>query len=487
MKPQVIVRASDTILSVPITQINVSPGAIDTNGNIDLTSSGIDSVFNIKDYGAKVDGTTNDAAAIVAAANAAIAAGGGTVYFPTGVTAYSGSNTLNAVTPVNTTANVTFAGAGGADILLATSSVLAMANFGIIKWSNLTFIGTSTSTFISAARTFQFSSNVEVVLENCRFYGLGTTGSDEFAACVLAYNTPIVFKNCLFVGCSAPSAAVVTVNAVGGIRMVDTIFLDIADYKGVTYSTAVKTAGAAWVRCNGITDVVAANRKTYFFQNCTFDEAPLWGIRFDGAAVTRQSNGTVDNCHFNTGVDRGGGAYSGAIYATEMRQVTVKDTTAGFSNNTTDYAVAEFNNVDVVEMDNFRGIYGASYVTFSGTTSRVKLRNCTLAGFVTYPLGWNNSANAFIDSDTAMPTTASATATAPLGKTTHITGTTAITSITTTNLKAGDVLRFIFDDAVTLTEGNNLVMAGNFATGATDTWVGVYDGTNVVELSRSNN
>ncbi len=321
MKPIQPTKGNDGTLNVPIHQINVTPGAIDTNGVLDLTSGEINNVFDIRDYGAMVDGVTNDAAAIVAATNAAIAVGGGTIYFPTGVTYYSGSNSLDGISPVNTTANITFAGAGGADILLATSSVLAFANFSIIKWTNLSCIGTSTSTMISAARTFTFSSSVETVLENCRFYGLGTTGSDEYAGCILAYNQPIIIKNCLFVGCSAPSAAVVTVNAVSGIRMVDTTFIDIADYKGVTYSTAVKTAGAAWVRCNGITDVVAANRKTYFFQNCTFDEAPLWGIRFDGAAVTRQSNGTVDNCHFNTGVSRGGGAYSGAIYATEMRQV----------------------------------------------------------------------------------------------------------------------------------------------------------------------
>lgn len=483
MKPQVIVRASDTILSVPITQINVSPGAIDTNGNIDLTSSGVDSVFNIKDYGAKVDGTTDDTTAVTAAINAAITAGGGTVYFPSGVTKIG---TLD-MSAIATAANVTLQGTLGSDILLSTTAYLSLGNFGLVVCEKLAFIGTSTSA-MATGNLIVLSSNVLTTFRNCAFYGLGTTGNDAtYSGCILANSAPIVFEDCFFVGCAAPSSAVVTSRGGAGLRADNTIFLDVAAYKGVTYSTGAKTAGAAWVRLTLLSDVTSAGLKTGQFNNCTFDEAPLWGIRFNGTVVTRQHSATINNCHFNTGVDRGGGAYSGAIYATEMRQITVKDTTAGFSNNTTDYAVCEFNNVDVVEMDNFRGIYGASYVTFSGTTSRVKLRNCTLAGFVTYPLGWNNSAAAYIDADTAMPTTASATATAPLGATTHITGTTAITSITTTNLKAGDVLRFIFDDAVTLTEGNNLVMAGNFATGATDTWVGIYDGTNVVELSRSNN
>ncbi|MGH2644217.1 MAG: glycosyl hydrolase family 28-related protein, partial [Chitinophagaceae bacterium] len=46
--------------------------------------------FNVKDYGAKADGKTNDAAAINKAIDAAAAAGGGTVFFPAG-TYLSGS------------------------------------------------------------------------------------------------------------------------------------------------------------------------------------------------------------------------------------------------------------------------------------------------------------------------------------------------------------------------------------------------------------
>lgn len=49
--------------------------------------------YNVKDYGAKGDGTTDDAAAIQAAINAAGQAGGGQVWFPLGV--YLISTTLN--------------------------------------------------------------------------------------------------------------------------------------------------------------------------------------------------------------------------------------------------------------------------------------------------------------------------------------------------------------------------------------------------------
>ncbi len=484
MKPIQPTKGNDGTLNVPIHQINVTPGAIDANGVLDLTSGEMNDVFDIRDYGAMVDGVTNDAAAVIAATDAAIAAGGGTVYFPSGVTYYASNLGADGAT---TTPSLIFQGTGNSIITFgSTVPVLSIGNCNAVTFQNLVFIGTS-GAIVPTYRTIVLGFNAQAVFNNCQFYGLGTSENDLAAGVITASSTPLIVTDCLFVGCSVPNGAVVTSSGGAGLRMNDTHFLDVGTFDGVAYSTVSKAAGGAWVRCTSMPNIQGANLKTALITNCTFDEAPLWGVRFDGSVVANQYNATVDNCHFNTGVDRGGGAYSGAIYATEMRQVTVKDTTAGFSNNTTDYAVAEFNNVDVVEMDNFRGIYGATYVTFSGTTSRVKLRNCTLAGFVTYPLGWNNSAGAYIDADTAMEATASATALAPLGRTTHVTGTTAVTSITATNFRANDELRLIFDDALTFTDGNNLKLAGNFSTGADDTISLVFDGTNFYETARSVN
>jgi hypothetical protein len=82
---------------------------------------------------------------------------------------------------------------------------------------------------------------------------------------------------------------------------------------------------------------------------------------------------------------------------------------------------------------------------------------------------------------------ASAAAITPTGNTFHVTGTTSITSITTTGMTAGAVIQIIFDDVLTFTDGNNLVLAGNFVTSAGDTITLVYDGTNFYELCRSVN
>lgn len=75
----------------------------------------------------------------------------------------------------------------------------------------------------------------------------------------------------------------------------------------------------------------------------------------------------------------------------------------------------------------------------------------------------------------------------PTGNVFHVTGTTGITSITSTNFQAGVMITLIFDGALTVTDGSNLKVAGNFTTTADDTLTLVYDGTNWYEVCRSVN
>lgn len=86
--------------------------------------------------------------------------------------------------------------------------------------------------------------------------------------------------------------------------------------------------------------------------------------------------------------------------------------------------------------------------------------------------------------------TAVASATAmplPTGRVFHVTGTTTITSITSTNFASGAIITLIFDGVLTFTDGSNLVLAGNFVTTADDTITLAFDGTNWYETSRSVN
>jgi hypothetical protein len=67
-----------------------------------------------------------------------------------------------------------------------------------------------------------------------------------------------------------------------------------------------------------------------------------------------------------------------------------------------------------------------------------------------------------------------------------VSGTTSITSISATN-RAGDVVTLIFSGALTVTDGSNLVLAGNFVTTADDTITLACDGSNWWEVARSVN
>ena len=75
----------------------------------------------------------------------------------------------------------------------------------------------------------------------------------------------------------------------------------------------------------------------------------------------------------------------------------------------------------------------------------------------------------------------------PTGRVFHVTGTTTITSITSTDFAAGAVITLIFDGILTFTDGSNLKLNGNFVTSADDTITLVYDGSNWYEMCRSAN
>ncbi len=82
---------------------------------------------------------------------------------------------------------------------------------------------------------------------------------------------------------------------------------------------------------------------------------------------------------------------------------------------------------------------------------------------------------------------ASAAAIVPSGNIFHVTGTTNITSITSTGIRAGTEIKIIFDGILTFTDGSNLKLNGNFVTTADDTISLIFDGTNWFETARSAN
>lgn len=85
-------------------------------------------------------------------------------------------------------------------------------------------------------------------------------------------------------------------------------------------------------------------------------------------------------------------------------------------------------------------------------------------------------------------TASAATITVDSGNSVVITGTVTITALNTCNAaNAGRFVLLTFADALTVTDGSNLLLAGNFSTTANDTLFLWCDATNWREISRSVN
>ena len=124
-----------------------------------------DLVLNVRDYGAKGDGTTDDTAAIQAAINAAVAANGGQVFFPTGIYLVTTLSMKPYVTlqgagsqSSNATKLSILKGTGGSDMVTLPTT----GDYFFMRFADLTFIG---------GKNQIVSSNITtaVTIEHCVF------------------------------------------------------------------------------------------------------------------------------------------------------------------------------------------------------------------------------------------------------------------------------------------------------------------------------
>lgn len=129
--------------------------------------------------------------------------------------------------------------------------------------------------------------------------------------------------------------------------------------------------------------------------------------------------------------------------------------------------------------------FGSAGSVTTGTACDTGLTRLGASGVVALTNGTQTTRRGYLGGGAAV---ASATALpVPTGAVFHVTGTTVITSITTTNLGSGACFTMIFDGVTTVTDGSNLVLAGNFVTTADDTLSVCFDGTNFYETARAVN
>lgn len=436
-------------------------------------------IFDIRNYGAAVDGVTNDSAAVLAALTAAKAVGGGVIYFPAGTTRLSSEIAFDATSIIQ--GQYVLQGEGSASRVLfkqcGANMPLYFQNCGSVTVRDLCFVGdsaagVSTSAADCTAALLYFAYCWKANIERCFF--LGIASSTATLGVVGSAHSSLVIRDSMFGGCATPNSGVITVQSNRNFEMDNVSFIDLYEkFDGITYS---KLAGVGstlhWVRHHTPIVNVGYVRPSLIVKNCEFDE--------NTTDVLLDLKGRSDmflemnNCSLNSGIS---GATAG-MRIENFARASLRNIWAGYAPGVNSSLIAK--DIAQVDIDGYLHDAGATDIQLTGTTKRLRLRN---AQDVTI----TNTAAAFVDADQAMPATPSAATLAPLGRVTHVTGNTNITAISTANLRPGDEITLIFDSTPTLTDGGNIKAAGNLIATADDSWTGIYDGTNVIERCRSVN
>lgn len=457
------------------------------NPTIENTNS---QFFYAADYGVVADGVTDDGTALQACADAVMANNGGTIVLPDGVVLIGSVMVFSAdYVPAARGSNITIQGGKNTDLKFTVGGVIGFGGLGNVKIQDLNVVGTSNATLCSDLRMIGVFSCNQFVMDNCRFYGIGTSAAfDIFSGCIFVGDTQAYFNNLWFCGCSAPNSAIITLKGAISARFNRVQFVDLSDYKGITYTTVAKAVGRAWIQIDGVFPL-GGGLANATFTNCGFDEAPLWAIYADATNSPNEYFLSFEDTGFLNGLDYGDGVFSRALFAKNFKKVTFNRVNAYWQNNNTEYNPMEFDSCNLVELNDFGHRYGAKYIKLSGTTKRVNVRNSNLNCSENFPNGFQNTANALIDSDCSVSTsTTSDNTLVPTGLFTRVTGETKISSIMTTNFKVGDSLTLILDKSVTVTnrtDDTNLKLAGNFDPDSDSLLVLKFDGTNFYEISRS--
>lgn len=428
------------------------------------------------EFGVVADDSTNNATAIQTALNSVRDAFGGTLVFPNGITKING----NIVTNFNTKrGQVKLMGDGGKSVIHITggAKVMEFQNAPQVIVEGLTFVGTPGVGVYDFTQNLLFFNVVEqAIIRDCRFLGLAVNAPEDITfslngthGIVVAVETTLLVEACHFQGNGTVNCPNIGGYNHHGMTVRDTLCNDFGYQGNVTHSKTPFADNHYWIRAFGglMTSAHGFPRSKVMVERSHFDEGNVFAIFVEDCQWVE-----LNNVKINTGI-------SSAINLENVRRARFNDVFVMKANNPGVISLTA-TDCDDVELNNLLHYSGVTTIQLLGTTKRATLRGCTAPGVLT------NTAAALIDSDTAMPSTASAAALAPKAITTHVTGTTNVTSITATNFKPGDVLTLIFDGVLTFTHGNNIKLAGaaNFTTAADSMIVLKFDGTNFYEQSR---
>lgn len=450
------------------------------SGTTSLPISANISIYNVMDYGAVHDSVTDDRASIIAAL-AALPSSGGVLFFPAGI--YYVSDSI--IIPFNVRIMGVSSGGVFFDPAQASTSTVIMSK------------SATNSVFILGPKGSGQHAGVANVIENIAIVNRASSIPTNGAGIRVYDGGTFMIRNVSIRGFW------IDADMVAGqmYRIIDCDFFAPVKYGLNINNNLNGDAGDMIVTgCNFLAGTINATSYGLHWtasgglklSNSKFNSADatkshqfIHGIFFEQTAATSDiqitnvsiesfdSSGImgrfgplqIHNFQLNNIQIAGFGAFGSGINLSS----------SGFAsllvlNNVTLWATPAQSTLPAIQLTNLDNV-AVSQIVSTGFLQSVAYTNCT--NIITPLL---NGANV-----------ASAATITPTGNQFHVTGTTTITSIAAGTMAAGTTIKIIFDGALTLTDGGNLKLAGNFTTSTDATITLTYDGTNFYEMSRSTN
>jgi len=506
--------------AVLVTYNPAGTGAAATNVQAKLRES-----ISVADFGAAGGGSTTETTKVQAAIDHVDSLGGGIVWFPPGTYRVRNLNMRSNVTLQAAFGSVVLKlpdGVDGQVLVNNEQSVPTYKNYfrleGLIFDGNKALAAGVTASSAVAASTVTFFSAKDCIFRNATGYGLGLQGVP--GSSIDATQSYVYLENCHFIDNG---------DGVGGdtfdgldIKTCDKTTLEHCTANGnvdkginirglsvtIKGGAAFDNGGSGYeitsnpnddgqdcvakvLGCdafdNGgagfaVTDGGAATQITRVSLTGITSRANLYGVQLPAACTTVEL--TVSDAHL-FGNTSHGVIVSASPRAAIIRGSVIRGNTG--SGVYTDGAKVQIGDCQI-NLNTRYGVEEGASATRTIVAGATYVQSNTLGEFLFNSNGRHKIGSGVLDYDigTGDIIASAATITLPQGGDVfYITGTTGITSITASCRQRRVTLQF--SGVLTVTDGSNLALAGDFITTSGDTLTLVCDGTTWVETSRSVN
>lgn len=291
---------------------------------------------NIKDFGAKGDGSTNDSAAISSAMDVVRVngAGGGTVFIPPGKYRINSAITQN-FTSAGVSMKIRGVGNASQFYITVGIGVVGMTfsnNAESLYMEDLTFVGNPAVTN-DALQVVSFNTDQLVTLNRVNFYGLASLSAG--GAIVNANGSSIVVRDSEFAGCatsSGVSASVLSVNGNWKSAIISgSEFVDFGLLNGVFHSKTSLGSPLGWIGVTAPTGTRGnmLGQVSIVVENCKFDEGGLRAL--DAQANIGGGDQSINSVIFRNNAVNVGNIGNSGVFCNGVDNCIIEDSLFGYS------------------------------------------------------------------------------------------------------------------------------------------------------------